>query len=169
MDVGASPPGSEGTRGMPSSEATGSEQLSKIVQNAESAEGDALVDAYGALPHGFAAEHGYGIERLASGYAVILRSVDQICFNRVFGLGLIEPITEGLIDDLIRRYRSDGVPRSRLPPPQLHRGAVAGYSQLRRDMSYLHASSSFYLHFGKRHHVIPYKHRARDRRPWHRR
>ncbi len=111
MDSGAPPPGSENAPAAPLGETPRGEQLAETAQIAESAEGDALVDGYQALPPGFAEEHGYKVERPGSGYAVMLRSVDEIFFNRVFGLGLVEPVTEKLIDDLMARYRSEGIRR----------------------------------------------------------
>ncbi len=111
MDSGAPPPGSGNKSDVRAARTLGAERLSEIARVAERAEGDATVDSHRALSPDFAEEQGFKIERPGSGYAVMLRSVDEIFFNRVFGLGLVEPITEKLVDELMDRYRSAGVRR----------------------------------------------------------
>ncbi len=111
MEADAFPPGLDLARSASPAEGLRGKHLAELARVAEGAEGGAFADSHAALPAGFAGRHGFKIERAGSGHAIILPSVDEIFFNRVFGLGLEEPITERLLDGLVERYRKEGVRR----------------------------------------------------------
>ena len=87
------------------------DDLPGIFELAESIEGEALMDSYQAVPSGFMEEQGFQVRRVGSGILEMLPAVDEIYFNRIFGLGLGEPVSEEMLDGLMDRYRSAGVSR----------------------------------------------------------
>ena len=54
-----------------------------------------------------------GIEHFQIGgaRAVMAAQVDVLAFNRVIGLGLEQPATEAMLDEIVHRYRDAGVGR----------------------------------------------------------
>lgn len=111
MDAGPTSRESAGTPGTAGTQALSGEELTAMARAAERIEADALIDTFDALPAGFAEEQGFRVEDWDPGYVSMFPSVDEIYFNRVFDLGLAEPVTERLIDDLADRYRGEGVRR----------------------------------------------------------
>lgn len=110
------------------------EEISRMVEYAEA---DAWADFFLAAPEDFRAEHGLQIERAFGSTILFSQSFDDSFFNRVLGLGLSEPLYEGLIDDLMSYYLHQGrqsfcFPLSPLAqPPVVHdwlawRGFQAG-------------------------------------------
>ena len=82
-----------------------SQDMARIV---ELGEGEAYTDLYRAAPADFAARHGVRAERIGSAIALTMQSLDAVLFNRVIGLGLTEPATEAMVDDIVGMYRRAG-------------------------------------------------------------
>jgi GNAT superfamily N-acetyltransferase len=73
----------------------------------EITEAEAMADLARATPAGL----GLRVERSGTAYLLQLPPLDHILFNRVIGLGLIEPASEAQLDQIIARYRAAGVRR----------------------------------------------------------
>ncbi len=82
--------------------------LTRLLEAADAEAAVALVDA---LPTADAPVLGVRRAAFGSAAAVMARRVDVLALNRVVGLGLDEPVTLGVLDDVIAWYRRAGVPR----------------------------------------------------------
>jgi hypothetical protein len=82
------------------------EAMARII---EFGEAEAYADVWRAAPADFAASHGLRLEQIGSAVAITMQAVDIILMNRVVGLGLKEPATEWMVDDIVVRYRSAGI------------------------------------------------------------
>lgn len=83
--------------------------FAEVAQLAEFGEAEAYADLWLAAPADFAATYGLHLERLGSAIAIMMKAMDIILFNRVIGLGLREPATETMLDDIVAWYRSAGI------------------------------------------------------------
>jgi GNAT superfamily N-acetyltransferase len=75
----------------------------------EFAEAGACIDLCEAVPAQFAAEFGIRVERIGSAVALMAEKFDIPLFNRVIGLGVKEPATETMLEDIAALYRPSGV------------------------------------------------------------
>ncbi len=81
----------------------------------ELVEANAWHDAFVAAPRDFAERVSLRTERLGSATLVVLAGVQRPAFNRLIGLGVGEPATEGMIDDARAIFRQAGVETFWLP------------------------------------------------------
>ena len=79
-----------------------------MAELAEFAEGYSMDEMTRAMPAGAAARFGARVERIGPAVAQVA-AVDVPFFNRVVGLGLREPITDGLLDAIHALYRGANV------------------------------------------------------------
>lgn len=77
----------------------------ELAQLVEFGEGEACADMQLAA----AAALGTRVERIGSAIALVASQIPIMLFNRVVGLGLREPATEAMLDDLVALYREAGV------------------------------------------------------------
>jgi GNAT superfamily N-acetyltransferase len=77
----------------------------------ERVELDAWRDLYGAVPAPVAAATGLGVHSIGSALLTTCTTVDILAFNRLIGLGLVEPATEAMVDETIARFHAAGVSR----------------------------------------------------------
>jgi len=82
------------------------DEIAQIGEFAEAAFGADLVHA---APPALAAELGLGVEQISSAVALVARAVDYVLFNRVVGLGLREPATAAMVDQIANLYQAAGV------------------------------------------------------------
>ena len=82
------------------------QQLTVTVEHAEMF---AFEDAYRAAPPDFAAGTGMRYEWLGAALLVSLPAIDAKVFNRVLGLGTIEPATEEIIDRALAHFHESRV------------------------------------------------------------
>jgi GNAT superfamily N-acetyltransferase len=80
-------------------------QLAEIV---EFGEAGAHADWWRAVPGDIARQFGIRIERVGLATAMMLGAADNPLLNRVMGLGLAEPATETMIDDIADLYKEAG-------------------------------------------------------------
>lgn len=85
---------------------------------AEQAEANCMADFYRAAPPAFAEAHGLYLEHTPSYTATLAKnSRDFGVYNRVFALGVAQPVTEDEVDHLVDRYHRAGLSFSvRLSP-----------------------------------------------------
>lgn len=83
--------------------------LQKIAQLVEVGEGEAWAGMFLAAPADFAAGMGIRVERIGSAVALITEKMDIMLFNRVIGLGVMEPATETMVDDIVALYHQAGL------------------------------------------------------------
>lgn len=83
--------------------------LQDLARLVEVGEGEAYADMFLAAPADFAAGMGLRVERVGSAIALITAKMDFMLFNRVIGLGVMEPATEAMVDDLVALYHQAGV------------------------------------------------------------
>jgi hypothetical protein len=83
--------------------------LQDVAQLVEFGEGEACADMFLAAPADFAAGMGLRVERVGSAIALITAKMDIMLFNRVIGLGVIEPATEAMVDDIATLYHQAGL------------------------------------------------------------
>lgn len=74
----------------------------------ESGEAGAWTNYYSCAPLQFAREYRLGVVRLGSAWISMIPALDQVFFNRVNGLGLESPATEGLLDEGLGVLESAG-------------------------------------------------------------
>ena len=79
----------------------------ELAQLVEFGEAEACADMQLAA----AASLGTRVERIGSAVALLASQIPIMLFNRVIGLGLREPATEAMLDDVIAMYREAGVTR----------------------------------------------------------
>ena len=85
----------------------------------EIGEAYAAADLQRALPTELAAALGAQLHMIGGAVVLIMARVPQILLNRVIGLGVAEPATEAMVDQIVDCYRQAGVP----PAVQLSPGA----------------------------------------------
>ena len=83
--------------------------LEEIAHVVELGEGEAWADMFLAAPVDFAANLGLRVERVGSAIALITENIDFMLLNRVIGLGVLEPATETMVNDLVVLYRQAGL------------------------------------------------------------
>jgi hypothetical protein len=83
--------------------------LQDVAQLVEFGEGEACADMFLAAPADFAAGMGLRVERVGSAIALITAKMDIMLFNRVLGLGVMEPATEVMVDDIVTLYDRAGI------------------------------------------------------------
>lgn len=83
--------------------------MEDIARLVELGEAEAYADFYRAAPADFAARHGVRVERSGSAVAIILPGLDAMLFNRVMGLGVMEPATAAQVEDLAAIYQRAGI------------------------------------------------------------
>lgn len=82
------------------------EDASDIVEFAEI---DASEDLLMTLPLDFAERYGIHIEKKGSATLFLASGIDKAMLNRVVGLGLREPATEAMVDDIMETFRRANV------------------------------------------------------------
>ncbi len=80
-----------------------SNQIAELV---ELGEAEAYADMFAAAPP----EWGLQVERFSSALALVAPPIDTLLFNRVLGLGVIEPANEVHLVEAVALYRQAGVP-----------------------------------------------------------
>ncbi|MGA4508390.1 GNAT family N-acetyltransferase [Propionibacteriaceae bacterium G1746] len=89
--------------------------LDEAMRIAETCEADVVVSAAEAAPPEAAGVLGLSHVRLSGGVAVVMANDPSGgLWNRAIGLGLTEPITDALIGEVVRLYRSAGAPMAKL-------------------------------------------------------
>lgn len=83
--------------------------LQDIAQLVEVGEGEAWADTYLSAPADFAANFGIRVERIGPAIALITEKIDIMLLNRVIGLGVMEPATEAMVDDIVALYHQAGI------------------------------------------------------------
>lgn len=81
----------------------------EIATICEFAEAEAMADVYQSLSPEVAQHFGARIERTGSAVVFIVQQIPEIMFNRVVGLGVKEPATEAMLDDILARFEKAGV------------------------------------------------------------
>jgi hypothetical protein len=82
------------------------QEIARIV---EFGEGEGLAELLLAAPVHVAADLGIHIMRIASALVLITTKIDLVLFNRVIGLGIKEPATEAIVDEIVVAYRNAGI------------------------------------------------------------
>jgi len=82
------------------------EEIARLV---EFTEADAYEDIYRSAPPDVAEQLQLGLRRFGSARARLMGSVDATLFNAVVGLGLQEPATERMVDDIVAFYEPYGM------------------------------------------------------------
>jgi GNAT superfamily N-acetyltransferase len=91
---------------------TGKLQISQaLVGKLEQVEIEAWKDFYNSAPRDALASCGVKLIRVSSGFFFIASGVDTLALNRVIGLGVIEPLTEKILDKAIAFYKEAHAPR----------------------------------------------------------
>lgn len=81
----------------------------EVAYTVEFGEAEAYADMYQAAPMEFASQVGLRTHRVGSAIVLTMATADILLFNRVLGLGLKEPATEAIMDDIIAHYQGAGV------------------------------------------------------------
>jgi hypothetical protein len=84
--------------------------LSETAMIVEYGEARAMIDTFNASPPDLALQYGLQVTHFGSAVAVTMKHVNMILFNRVMGLGLVEPITEDLVQNLVEHFRQHAAP-----------------------------------------------------------
>lgn len=80
--------------------------LREIAQLVEFGEGEAWAEMFLSAPADVAAKFGTRVERVGSAIVLITEKMDIMLFNRVIGLGAMEPATEAMLDAIVKLYRN---------------------------------------------------------------
>lgn len=83
--------------------------LQETAQLVEIGEGEAGADMVLSAPADVAANIGTRVERVGSAIVLITEQVDIMLFNRVIGLGVMEPATEAMVDAIVTLYQNAGL------------------------------------------------------------
>jgi hypothetical protein len=75
----------------------------------EFGEGEAWAEMLLSAPPEFAANFGIHVERLDSAVVLVAEKLDSMLFNRVIGLGVMEPTREGTVDAIVALYQNAGI------------------------------------------------------------
>ncbi len=97
----------------------------------EAAEARAWSDLYAAAPADFAAAAGVGQRELGGALVLSWRATGRRYFSRTIGLGLGEPLSPALLDEIIRGYEDAGIAMFLLQ--SLPHCLPAGYDALLRE------------------------------------
>lgn len=89
-----------------------SQDLAPIV---EMSEAEAWNDFFLAAPGDLAAQLGIQTEYYGSTIAMMASGLDQVAFNRVIGLGILEPADPAMVDAILGEYEQARVPTLALP------------------------------------------------------
>ena len=90
----------------------------EIAAIAEFGEANAMADMYAALSPELRRDLGARCDTAGGAVTLIMQQVPYILFNRVIGLGLREPASEALLDDLLARFAAQGARAAvQLSPP----------------------------------------------------
>lgn len=81
-------------------------EIAHVVEFGEAA---AYADLIRAAPADLATSLGLTVTKVGSAIALTMRAVDILLFNRVMGLGLVEPALEAMVDEVVAHYRSQGL------------------------------------------------------------
>src|SRR5690242_17444216 len=84
-------------------------RMAEIARICEFAEAWAVAGVPDAAPPDFVRQTGLHVEHIGPAVALVMERIDHILFNRVIGLGMIEPATEAMIDRIVDLYRPHGV------------------------------------------------------------
>ncbi len=82
----------------------------EIARIAESGEAQAMADMYEALSPELQRDLGVRCEVRGGAVALIMQQVPYILFNRVIGLGLTEPASAALLDEILALFEQQGAP-----------------------------------------------------------
>jgi len=81
----------------------------QLIRNLEMIEAQAIVDLLNAMPHDLQLQLGVAVMPLGSGVAIVMKQVPVLLLNRVIGLGIVEPGTEQMVDEICSMYERAGV------------------------------------------------------------
>jgi hypothetical protein len=81
----------------------------EVLRALEFVEIDALLATFRLAPSEFLTSTGAQMTRVSQARVLITRQIDAIYFNRVVGLGIAEPATEAMVDDILGLYKQAGV------------------------------------------------------------
>ena len=82
-----------------------------LFRSISTCEMNAWKDMYDAAGKEISENFGIRVFSLGSGCVSIVKNIDILAYNRVIGLGLMEPATEEIIDNIISKYTEAGVKR----------------------------------------------------------
>jgi hypothetical protein len=80
-----------------------------IARLVEGGEGEAWAEMFLSAPADVVADFGLRVERVGSAIALITKKMDLMLFNRVIGLGVMEPATEAMVDHIVALYHRAGI------------------------------------------------------------
>jgi hypothetical protein len=75
----------------------------------EAAEARAWADMYAAAPAKFAEAAGVGVREVGGALALSWRATGRRYFSRTIGLGVAEPLTDALLDEIVSGYERAGI------------------------------------------------------------
>jgi hypothetical protein len=81
----------------------------EIARLVEFGEGETCAQTLASAPPDFAADFGIRVERLDSAILLVAEQIDDMPFNRVIGLGVMDPATEAMVDDIVTLYQDAGI------------------------------------------------------------
>ena len=96
-----------------------------LFRSIASCEIDAWQDMYSAAGLQLSDEFGIKVFSMGSACISMVKHIDILAFNRVVGLGLFQTASEQMVDNIISKYKSAGIPRffiqihPEAAPPQL--------------------------------------------------
>jgi hypothetical protein len=80
----------------------------ELASLAEFIERDAMMDFYACAPAPLATQWGVKVVRFDSAALLLVPALKAILLNRVFALGLAEPVTESMLEAMLRTFREAG-------------------------------------------------------------
>src|SRR5207244_2280427 len=86
-------------------------QLNHLARLAEAVEARGWAERHEAVGPDFRQQFGTEVVRYVGAVALFSRHIDNPTFNRVFGLGIHEPLTADRLDHIVDDYRARDVPR----------------------------------------------------------
>ncbi len=86
---------------------TASQDIARLV---EFGEGEALADYFRSIPADFASRYGARLERIGSAIVFTIAGLDVPFYSRVIGLGIEEPATPAMLDDIMAFFRRASSP-----------------------------------------------------------
>ncbi|MBI5828151.1 MAG: hypothetical protein HZB20_01115, partial [Chloroflexi bacterium] len=81
----------------------------ELASLAEFIERDAMIDFYACAPAPLATQWGVQVVTFDSAALLLVPALKAILFNRVFALGLAEPVTESMLEAMSQTFRVAGV------------------------------------------------------------
>jgi GNAT superfamily N-acetyltransferase len=82
-----------------------------LFRSIASCEINAWEDMYNAAGKNISEKFGIKVFTIGSACVSIAKNIDILAYNRVIGLGLTEPATEKVLDEIISKYKESGVKR----------------------------------------------------------